>query len=166
MLTQLSTFWFDLLKDICPNHFITSKIEEMPLTVQKYKDQLQGRSMLIKKVSVLPIEAIVRGYLAGKVYPSEKRKIKNITKKTQQVNRIFKKIICTKMDMNLFPPLICFEFLIGSAWKEYKTTGSVCGITLKSGLQESEKFEKPLFTPSTKAELGSHGSFLFSISFV
>ncbi|KAJ2012266.1 Bifunctional purine biosynthetic protein ade1 [Coemansia sp. RSA 376] len=65
ILTQISVFWFDFLKDIVPNHLITANIDEMPEVVQQYRDQLSGRSLLVKKVSVLPIEAIVRGYITG-----------------------------------------------------------------------------------------------------
>ena len=87
----------------------------MPESVQKYKDQLDGRSMLVKKLKILPVEAIVRGYITG------------------------------------------------SAWKEYKKSGTICNIKLPDGLQECQQLERPLFTPSTKAELGGHGrSFLLS----
>ncbi|KAJ2609261.1 Bifunctional purine biosynthetic protein ade1 [Coemansia sp. RSA 1365] len=65
ILTQISVFWFNYLKDVVPNHLITADIEEMPPNVQKYRDQLHGRSLLVKKVEVLPIEAIVRGYITG-----------------------------------------------------------------------------------------------------
>src|SRR4051812_3123065 len=65
VLTQLSLFWFDLLKDVAPNHLITSDLAKMPAVVQKYRDQLQGRSMLVKRLSILPVESIVRGYLTG-----------------------------------------------------------------------------------------------------
>ncbi|KAJ1720695.1 Bifunctional purine biosynthetic protein ade1 [Coemansia erecta] len=65
ILTQISVFWFDFFKDVVPNHLITADIDAMPAAVQQYRDQLRGRSLLVKKVSVLPIEAIVRGYLAG-----------------------------------------------------------------------------------------------------
>ncbi|KAJ2780267.1 Bifunctional purine biosynthetic protein ade1 [Coemansia interrupta] len=65
ILTQISVFWFDFFKDVVPNHLITADIDAMPAVVQQYRDQLRGRSLLVKKVSVLPIEAIVRGYLAG-----------------------------------------------------------------------------------------------------
>ncbi|PIA15107.1 SAICAR synthetase [Coemansia reversa NRRL 1564] len=65
ILTQISVFWFNYLKDVVPNHLITADIEEMPSSVQQYRDQLHGRSLLVKKVEVLPIEAIVRGYITG-----------------------------------------------------------------------------------------------------
>lgn len=108
ILTQLSLFWFDLLKDICPSHLVTADINQMPAEVQEYSDQLAGRSMLVKKLTILPVEAIVRGYVAG------------------------------------------------SGWKDYKRTGGICGITLPEGLAEGGHLEQPIYTPSTKAELGAH----------
>lgn len=105
-LTQLSSFWFDYFKDFVPSHMITTNIDEMPDKLKKFKQDLNGRSMLVKKSDVFPIECIVRGYISG------------------------------------------------SAWRSYKKDGTVCGIDLPSGLQESEKLESPLFTPSTKAETG------------
>jgi phosphoribosylaminoimidazole-succinocarboxamide synthase len=65
ILTQLSLFWFDLLKDVCPNHLVTADIKQMPAHIQEYADQLEGRTMLVRKLSILPVEAIVRGYLTG-----------------------------------------------------------------------------------------------------
>ncbi|KAG6806878.1 Bifunctional purine biosynthetic protein ade1, partial [Arthromyces matolae] len=108
LLTQLSLFWFKKLQHIIPNHFITADVEEMPEEVRQYKDQLAGRSMLVRKASVVQLEAIVRGYLSG------------------------------------------------SAWNEYKKSGTVHGISLPSGLVESQKFREPIFTPSTKAAQGEH----------
>ncbi|KAG6887671.1 hypothetical protein C0995_013623 [Termitomyces sp. Mi166 len=108
LLTQLSLFWFKRLGHIIPNHFVTTDIDEMPGEVRKYKDQLDGRAMLVEKASVVPLEAIVRGYLSG------------------------------------------------SAWNEYKKSGTVHGIPLPAGLVESQKFPEPIFTPSTKAEQGAH----------
>lgn len=108
ILTQISCFWFQYLQDIVPTHLVTHDIEQMPPQVQKYSDQLKGRSLLVKKVEVLPIEAIVRGYITG------------------------------------------------SGWKEYQKRGTVCDIQLPEGLRESQKLAEPLFTPSTKADLGDH----------
>ncbi|KAK7207534.1 hypothetical protein BZA70DRAFT_243870 [Myxozyma melibiosi] len=108
LLTQISKFWFSILADVCPNHFITCDVSSLPEPVQKYKDQLEGRSMLVRKFKILPIEAIVRGYLTG------------------------------------------------SAWKEYKSKGTVHGIKVREGMRESEAFDTPIYTPSTKAELGEH----------
>ncbi|KAI9204093.1 uncharacterized protein BJ171DRAFT_582472 [Polychytrium aggregatum] len=108
ILTEISGFWFELLKDVVPNHLITTNVDEMPEPIRKYKAQLQHRSMLVKKLKILPVEAIVRGYITG------------------------------------------------SGWKEYKKQGTVCDIKLPVGLRECEKLPEPLFTPSTKAEIGDH----------
>ncbi len=108
VLTKLSLFWFDFLKDVVPNHLISADVNDYPGTCQPYKDQLQGRSMLVKKAKPLPVECIVRGYLSG------------------------------------------------SFWKAYQKSETVCGFTLPNGMVESDKFEKPLFTPSTKADQGEH----------
>jgi len=67
ILTQLSLFWFELLKDVIGNHVITADINQMPPVVQQYRDQLEGRVMLVKRLNILPIEAIVRGYISGTV---------------------------------------------------------------------------------------------------
>jgi phosphoribosylaminoimidazole-succinocarboxamide synthase len=108
ILTRLSLFWFDLLGDIIPNHLITADVDKYPVCCQQYRDQLEGRSMLVRRSQVLPIECIVRGYISG------------------------------------------------SFWSAYKKDTNVCGYQLPAGMLESEKFDKPLFTPSTKAELGEH----------
>ena len=108
VLTKLSLFWFDLLKDIIPNHLISADVNDYPDSCQPYRDQLQGRSMLVKKAKPLPVECIVRGYLSG------------------------------------------------SFWKAYQKSETVCGVTLPYGMVESDKFEKTLFTPSTKADQGEH----------
>ena len=65
ILTQISLFWFDLLKDVVPNHLITADVEEFPAALRPYRDQLQGRSMLVKRAEMFPIECVARGYLAG-----------------------------------------------------------------------------------------------------
>ncbi|MDH3360157.1 MAG: phosphoribosylaminoimidazolesuccinocarboxamide synthase, partial [Desulfobulbaceae bacterium] len=108
VLTKISLFWFDYLKDIVPHHLLTANVDEYPAICAPYKEQLRGRSMLVKKAKPLPVECIVRGYLSG------------------------------------------------SFWSAYKKNTTVCGVDLPSGMQESEKFPQPLFTPSTKAELGEH----------
>jgi len=108
VLTQISAYWFRLMEDIIPHHLISTNVDEFPDVCHKYADVLEGRSMLVKKATPLPVECIVRGYLAG------------------------------------------------SGWKEYRETGSVCGITLPQGLVESDRLGEPIFTPSTKAELGDH----------
>jgi len=108
VLTKISEFWFNYIKDIIPNHLITTNVDEYPNECKDYADDLRGRSMLVKKAKVVPIECIVRGYITG------------------------------------------------SGWKDYLATGEISGIKLAGGLQESEKFPEPIFTPSTKAEIGEH----------
>lgn len=106
VLTQISKFWFDLTKDIVPNHMISVDTKDMPEFFQK--PEFTGNSMKCKKLNMLPIECIVRGYITG------------------------------------------------SGWDSYKKTGEICGIKLPEGLQESQKLAEPIFTPSTKAEIGDH----------
>ncbi len=108
MLTKISLLWFKLLADIMPNHLISAQLVDFPQVCHQYADQLEGRSMLVKKTKVVPIECIVRGYLSG------------------------------------------------SFWSAYKKDTTVCGFILPAGMKESDKFIKPLFTPSTKADLGEH----------
>jgi len=108
ILTRISLFWFDLLSDIVPNHLLTAEVDQYPDICRQYRDQLQGRSMLVRRTKVMPIECIVRGYLSG------------------------------------------------SFWSAYQKDTTVCGFELPAGMRESEKFPKPLFTPSTKAEQGLH----------
>lgn len=108
VLTKISEFWFNLTSDVIPNHLITSDVSQYPEVCSEYSDELNGRSMLVKKAKVVPIECIVRGYISG------------------------------------------------SGWKDYQATGKISGIDLPEGLKESEKFGEPLFTPSTKAEIGQH----------
>lgn len=108
ILTQISLYWFDVMKPIVDNHLISADVEEFPAACQPYADTLRGRSMLVKKAEPLPIECVVRGYISG------------------------------------------------SGWKSYQETGSVCGISLAPGLQESDQLPEPIFTPSTKEELGAH----------
>lgn len=98
------------MSDKCPNHLISTS--DFPEAVKPYLPQLDGRSMIVKKHKIFPVEAIVRGYITG------------------------------------------------SAWAEYKKTGTVHGIKVPEGMQESQKFQIPLFTPSTKAEMGEHGESL------
>lgn len=106
VLTQMSKFWFDLTEDIVPNHMITADVKDMPAFFQQ--PAFDGNSMMCRKLTMLPIECIVRGYITG------------------------------------------------SGWASYKKDGTVCGITLPSGLQESDKLPEPIYTPSTKAEIGDH----------
>ncbi|HKF55839.1 MAG TPA: phosphoribosylaminoimidazolesuccinocarboxamide synthase [Blastocatellia bacterium] len=104
VLTGLSLFWFELLG--VNNHLVTADIEKYPEPFSRYRDQLESRSMLVKRAEVVPIECVARGYLSG------------------------------------------------SGWKEYKTTGEVCGIKLPAGLKESDKLPEPIFTPATKEQSG------------
>jgi phosphoribosylaminoimidazole-succinocarboxamide synthase len=106
VLTQLSLFWFDFLKDIVPNHFVTADVNRYPQAVQKHSDELRGRSMMVMRAEMFPVECVARGYLSG------------------------------------------------SGWKEYKETGTVCGIKLPAGLKESDQLPEPIFTPATKATTG------------
>ncbi len=108
ILTRISLFWFKVMESICPNHVITSNVQEYPEVCRPYSEILEGRSMLVKKTNPLPIECVVRGYISG------------------------------------------------SGWKSYQKSGQVCGIQLQEGLKESEKLPEPIFTPSTKEELGLH----------
>lgn len=104
ILNKISEFWFDYTKDFVKNHVISTDLSEFPEEFQK--EEFKDRSMLVKKLKMLPIECIVRGYITG------------------------------------------------SGWKSYKENGTVCGIELPEGLQESEKLPEPIFTPSTKAAEG------------
>ncbi len=106
ILNGISAFWFDYVKDVIPNHVISTNFEEFPEEFRK--PEFEGRSMWVKKLKMLPVECIVRGYITG------------------------------------------------SGWADYKKTGTVCGLPLPEGLQESQKLPEPIFTPSTKAEYGDH----------
>lgn len=106
ILTQMSKFWFDYTKDVVANHMVSVDVNDMPEFF--HKDEYIGRSMLCKKLTMLPVECIVRGYITG------------------------------------------------SGWASYKENGTVCGIKLPEGLKESEKLPEPIYTPSTKAEIGDH----------
>ncbi len=106
VLTQMSKFWFDYTKDILKNHMITTDVNKMPEFFRQ--DKFNGNSMMVKKLEMLPVECIVRGYITG------------------------------------------------SGWASYKENGTVCGIKLPEGLKESDKLPEPIYTPSTKAEIGDH----------
>ena len=108
VLTQLSLFWLDQMKDVVDNHLISADVADLPEQFKPYADYLNGRFMLVKKAEMFPVECIVRGYLAG------------------------------------------------SGLKEYEANGTVCGIELPAGLVNSSKLPEPIFTPSTKAEIGGH----------
>jgi phosphoribosylaminoimidazole-succinocarboxamide synthase len=98
VLTGLSTFWFERTADIVPNHVI-SVTDGVP-------DEARGRGMVVRKLKMLSVECVVRGYITG------------------------------------------------SGWKDYQATGRVSGHVLPQGLRESDRLPEPLFTPSTKAEVG------------
>ena len=114
VLNQISLFWFDFLSDVVANHFITADLTRYPQALQKHADQLRGRSMIVQRAQMFPVECVVRGYISG------------------------------------------------SAWKEYKATGKVCGIALPAGLVESEALPEPIFTPSTKATSGHDENISFA----
>jgi len=114
VLTQLSLFWFELLKDVIPNHVLSAT--EFPPPFDKFRDELAGRSMLVRKTKPLPIECVVRGYVSG------------------------------------------------SGWKDYLTTGKICGIALPNGLLESSQLPEPIFTPATKALTGHDENIPFELA--
>ena len=106
VLTQISLFWFEHLRSLVPNHLVTAKVAEYPEDLRQHADQLEGRSMLVKRAKMFPVECVARGYLSG------------------------------------------------SGWKDYQETGAVCGISLPSGLRESEELPEPIFTPAAKNHSG------------
>ena len=106
VLTQLSIFWFDFLRDVTPTHFLSADVASYPAPLPNFRDQLDGRSMLVKRARMIEIECVARGYISG------------------------------------------------SGWKEYRQSGTVCGIPLPTGLRESDKLPEPIFTPATKAQTG------------
>ena len=108
ILTQLSLFWFDFLKSTVKNHVLTADSEKFPPALQPYGDQLAGRSMIVRRAEMFPVECVVRAYISG------------------------------------------------SGWKDYKTTGSICGIKLPTGLRESDRLPEPIFTPAAKINTGGH----------
>jgi phosphoribosylaminoimidazole-succinocarboxamide synthase len=107
-------FWFDFLKNLVPNHVVTTNVDQYPAAVRQFRDQLVGRSMVVVNAEMFPVECVVRGYVSG------------------------------------------------SAWKEYKQSGAVCGIKLPAGLKESDKLPEPIFTPATKAASGHDENIPFS----
>lgn len=106
ILTAISNFWFEKLKDVVPSHFTGDQPEDV--VSAEDLPQVEGRAVVCKRLKPVPVEAIVRGYIAG------------------------------------------------SGWKEYQQSNTVCGIALPAGLREADKLPEPIFTPSTKAELGDH----------
>lgn len=106
VLTKMSSFWFDYTSSIVPNHMLSTDVKDMPEFFQT--KEFEGKSMKCKKLTMLPIECIVRGYITG------------------------------------------------SGWESYQKDGTVCGIRLPEGLRESDKLPEPVYTPTTKADLGDH----------
>ena len=106
VLTALSNFWFGKLGHVIPNHLLDVAPESVVAAGER--EQVEGRAFVVRKLKPLPIEAIVRGYIAG------------------------------------------------SGWKDYQKTQMICGIPLPAGLKEAQQLPQPLFTPSTKAAIGSH----------
>ena len=106
ILTGMSKFWFNYTKDILPNHMLSTDLADLPEFFQK--EEFKGHVMKVKKLEMLPVECIVRGYITG------------------------------------------------SGWASYQENGTVCGIKLPKGLKESDKLPEPIYTPSTKADLGDH----------
>ena len=106
VLNQLSAFWFRKFAEKIDNHFVTADFDKFPEQVRDHREQLAGRSMIVRKTQPLPVECVVRGYL------------------------------------------------VGSGWKEYQKSQSVCGIKLPADLKQASKLPEPIFTPSTKAETG------------
>src|SRR5664279_6654753 len=111
VLTQLSLFWFSLLRDVIPNHVLSA--DNFPAPFDSFSEDLSGRTMVVRKTKPLPIECVARGYLSG------------------------------------------------SGWKEYRSTGKVCGIALPGGLKESDKLPEAIFTPATKAASGHDQNIAF-----
>jgi phosphoribosylaminoimidazole-succinocarboxamide synthase len=108
VLSQMSAYWFAEMREVIDNHFISADPAAFPPLCRAHAETLKGRAMLVKKAKPLPVECVVRGYLAG------------------------------------------------SGWTEYQRNGSICGIPIEKGLKESSRLEEPIFTPTTKAEQGTH----------
>jgi phosphoribosylaminoimidazole-succinocarboxamide synthase len=106
ILNTLSVFWFARTGHIIDNHLILHRVSDYPQPFNSLNDELEGRSMLVRRAQIIPVECVVRGYLAG------------------------------------------------SGWQEYQKSQSVCGIPLPKGLRESDALPCPIFTPTTKADVG------------
>jgi phosphoribosylaminoimidazole-succinocarboxamide synthase len=113
VLTQMTIFWLDLLRDVVPNHFVTSNVDDYPQEFRKYRDQLDGRSMLVRRARMIDVECVARGYISG------------------------------------------------SGWKDYRSTGAICGISLPAALRESDRLPQPIFTPASKAQSGHDENITF-----
>lgn len=108
VLNNLSLFWMNRIKHIVPNHVVSADVQDFPEECREYGEILEGRSVLVKKAKVFPIECVARGYI------------------------------------------------IGSGWKDYQAGGKICGIPIPAGLRQADKLPEPIFTPSTKAQIGMH----------
>ena len=108
VLNQISRFWFEQMGGVVHHHLVSTEVGDFPKGLHKYREILEGRSMLVKKTKPLPVECVVRGYLSG------------------------------------------------SGWKEYQECGAISGVKLPPALLESSRLTEPIFTPSTKAEIGTH----------
>ena len=114
VLNRISLFWFDYLRDVIPNHVVASRVEDYPRELRQYRDQLEDRSVLVRRAEMFPVECVARGYLSG------------------------------------------------SGWKDYRDTGSICGISIPPGLKESDRLPEPIFTPATKADTGHDENICFN----
>jgi phosphoribosylaminoimidazole-succinocarboxamide synthase len=108
VLTAMSLWWFEQLADVVPNHVVTARVEDFPAAFSEYAEQLRGRSVLCRRLEMVSVECVARGYLAG------------------------------------------------SGVIDYQANGSVCGVALPPGLEDGSRLPAPIFTPTTKAPLGSH----------
>ncbi len=108
ILTQISLFWFEFLRELVPNHVVTAEMDQFPAELGAFREQLDGRTMLVRRAEMFPVECVARGYLSG------------------------------------------------SGWKDYESTGRVCGIALPAGLRESDRLPEPIFTPAAKIHTGGH----------
>ena len=115
ILCQLSNFWFDLLATEVPNHLLAKQVDDFPQPLERSRQILNGRSVLVQRAEVIPFECVARGYLAG------------------------------------------------SAFREYREDGTVCGLSLPDGLLRADRLPQPLFTPATKAETGHDENISFEV---
>ncbi len=106
VLNQISVFWFHRFSDVVRNHLVSPEFDDFPQSLRPFRDQLEGRTMLVRKAAMFAVECVARGYLSG------------------------------------------------SGWKEYRSSGAVCGIPIPAGMKESGKLPEPIFTPATKAQSG------------
>jgi phosphoribosylaminoimidazole-succinocarboxamide synthase len=108
ILTQISDFWFEFLADTVANHLQPHPSAETLARLKPFEEQVAGRSMIVRRAEMFPVECVVRAYISG------------------------------------------------SGWKDYQTTGGICGIPLPRGLRESDRLPEPIFTPAAKINTGGH----------